>query len=256
MAKVRVIVLRAAGINCDGETVHAWRLAGAEPRLVHVNELIRNPGQLNDAQVLTVPGGFSYGDDIAAGRILASRLAHRLSDAAREFIATGKLVLGICNGFQVLVRMGLLPGGRREALRVSLAPNSSSRFEDRWVRLRVETDRCAFLRRSRYIEAPVAHAEGRLVVDSERALTALRENGHVALRYVDSRGEPGDYPANPNGSADGIAGLTDATGQVLGLMPHPERHVDRTQHPLWTRRPDVATADGLDVFRSGVECLK
>ena len=254
--RVAVIVVRAAGINCDAETVHAWRLAGAKPRLVHVNELIRDPSRLGEAQILTVPGGFSYGDDIAAGRILASRFAHHLAGPMREFVAAGKLVLGICNGFQVLVQMGLLPGDGAQSPGVSLAPNSSSKFEDRWVRMRVDTDRCPFLHRSRYIEAPVAHAEGRLVVDSDRTLNALRHDGHVALRYVDDRGETGDYPVNPNGSVDAIAGLTDPTGQVLGLMPHPERHVDRTQHPLWTRRQAGADADGLNVFRSAVDSLK
>jgi phosphoribosylformylglycinamidine synthase len=249
-------VVRAAGINCEAETAHAWRLAGAEPRLVHVNDLIRDPGLLKAAHILTVPGGFSYGDDIAAGRILAARFVHHLTDALRDFVAAGKLVLGICNGFQVLVQMGLLPGGGPEMAGVSLAANASSKFEARWVRLRVEGNRCAFLRRSRYIEAPVAHAEGRLIVDGQRTLAALRGGGHVALQYVDDRGESSEYPANPNGSVDAIAGLTDSTGQVLGLMPHPERHVDRTQHPLWTRRPPDAGADGLEVFRSALESLK
>ncbi|MHC4064026.1 MAG: phosphoribosylformylglycinamidine synthase I [Planctomycetota bacterium] len=256
MAEVAVLIVRAAGINCDAETVHAWRLAGARPRLAHVNELISRPLMLAEAQILTIPGGFSYGDDIAAGTILASRFAHSLADAVRNFIASGKLVLGICNGFQVLVKMGVLPGGCIGRSKVSLAPNTSARFEDRWVRLRVCTDHCAFLRRSRFIEAPVAHAEGRLVVDAEETLAALGDGRHVALRYVDDRGRIGDYPVNPNGSIDALAGLTDDTGQVLGLMPHPERHVDRTQHPLWTRRPDEVNATGLDVFRSAVDSLR
>ena len=255
-AKVGVIVVRAAGINCDLETVHAWKLAGALPRLAHVNELIRSPKLLEAAQILTIPGGFSYGDDLAAGTILAARFARHLADPVGDFVAAGKLVLGICNGFQVLVKMGLLPGGSIGLGRVSLAPNTSSRFEDRWVRLAVCTDRSPFLRRAQVLEAPVAHAEGRLVVDGEETLARLRSDNLVALRYVDAAGDPGDYPANPNGSVDAIAGLIDSTGQVLGLMPHPERHVDGTQHPHWTRRSADVPASGLDVFRSAVDSMK
>ncbi|MCH7814130.1 MAG: phosphoribosylformylglycinamidine synthase I [Planctomycetes bacterium] len=255
MAEINVIVLRAAGINCDGETMHAWRLAGAAPRLVQVNELLAKPALLDEAQVLTLPGGFSYGDDIAAGTILANRLTRRLGETLAAFVDRGGLVLGICNGFQVLLKMGLLPGGSTGPQTVSLTVNTSARFEDRWVRVRVDTDRCPFLQAGPLWEAPVAHAEGRLVVDSDATLAALTDHGHVALRYVDADGLPGDYPVNPNGSVDGVAGLTDATGRVLGLMPHPERNVDRTQHPLWTRRPADAPATGLQVFRSAVAAL-
>ncbi len=255
MADVDVIVIRAAGINCDGETVHAWELAGAKPRLVHVNELIASPSLLDRARVLTIPGGFSFGDDIAAGAILASRFSHHLADSLREFVAAGKLVLGICNGFQVLVQMGLLPGNYGGERSVSLAPNASSKFEDRWVRLEVCTRRSPFLQRPLWIEAPVAHAEGRLIVDGDAALARLRQDDHIALRYVNAEGKPADYPENPNGSVDGIAGLIDSTGQVLGLMPHPERHVDRTQHPLWTRGTADVAPTGLDLFLSAVDSV-
>jgi phosphoribosylformylglycinamidine synthase len=249
-------VVRAAGINCDGETVHAWDLAGARPRLVHVNELICSPQHLAGAAILTVPGGFSFGDDIAAGTILAARFVHHLADAVQDFVAAGKLVLGICNGFQVLVKMGLLPAGEVGAGKVSLAANTSSKFEDRWVRMRVCTKRSPFLQKSVEVEAPVAHAEGRFVADGKQTLAQLRNGDHVALRYVDGDGNSDMYPANPNGSVEGIAGLIDSTGQVLGLMPHPERHVDQTQHPLWTCRAGEVAASGLNVFRSAVESLK
>lgn len=250
-----VIVLQGAGVNCDLETLHAWRLAGAEPQPVHVNALLESPSLLDDAQILTLPGGFSYGDDIAAGAILAARLEQRLAPALRAFVDDGKLILGICNGFQVLVKMGLLPGGRLGRGKVSLAANSSGRFEDRWIRMAVVNNQCPFLRRATMIEAPIAHAEGRVVVDSEQTLANLRHGGHVALRYVDASGQPADYPANPNGSMDAIAGLVDDTGRVLGLMPHPERHVDYTQHPLWTRRSagENRQVDGLDLFVSAVQ---
>ena len=255
MADVPVLVLRAAGINCDEEVMHCWRLAGARPTLMHINRVAETPAILDDFTVVTSPGGFSYGDDIAAGTILAQRVLLDLMEPLRKLVDRGGGLLGICNGFQVLVKMGVLPGGRMGRSKISLAPNTSARFEDRWVRLRVCTDHCAFLQRSRFIEAPVAHAEGRLVVEAEETLAALGDGRHGALRYVDHQGRIGGYPVNPNGSVDALAGLTDDTGRVLGLMPHPERHVDRTQHPLWTRRPEDVDATGLDVFRSAVDSL-
>ncbi len=256
MASVSVIVVRAAGINCDSETVHAWRLAGARPRLVHVNEIIGSPALLDGAQILTIPGGFSYGDDLAAGTILAARFARHLADALHGFVSAGKLVLGICNGFQVLVKLGLLPGADFGSGRISLAPNASAKFEDRWARLAVVSQRSPFLQRATLLEAPVAHAEGRLVVDSGETLARLRRDDRIALRYVAADGQVAGYPDNPNGSVDAIAGLTDGSGQVLGLMPHPERFVDRTQHPTWTREPADLVASGLDVFLSAVESLR
>ena len=250
------MVLRTAGINCEVETVRGWELAGANVRLVHIKELIASPSMLKHVQVLTVPGGFSYGDDLGAGTILAAKLARRLADKLGRFVEAGNLLLGICNGFQVLVKMGLLPGGEIGPGRVSLAANRSGKFEDRWVRMAVVTDRCPFLRRTQVVEGPVGHAEGRLVVDHEQTLARLRRDGHIALRYVDENGNTGDYPVNPNGSVDSIAGLIDSTGRVLGLMPHPDRYLDRIQHPLWTRRPADAIATGLELFVSAVESLK
>ena len=252
MAQVRVLVLRTAGINCDHETVHAWQLAGADAELVHVDRLIESPARLAGAQILTVPGGFSYGDDIAAGKILANQLVHHLADELRGFIDAGNLLLGVCNGFQVLLKAGLLPGFAGARPRVTLALNDSSRFEARWVHLRVCTDRCCFLPEVVRLRLPVAHAEGKVVVADDETLTDLNEGGHVALRYVGASGEPAGYPANPNGSVDHIAGLTDRTGQILGLMPHPERFVDPTHDPLWTRRGG-GEPDGLTVFRSAVQ---
>jgi phosphoribosylformylglycinamidine synthase len=252
MAKVRVIVVRAAGINCDEETVYAWELAGAAATRVHVDRLLESPALLDDVQVLTVPGGFSYGDDIAAGKILGSQMEAGLRDVLHGFVEAGKLVLGICNGFQVLLRARLLPEWGDEWQCVTLAWNDSSRFEARWVHLEVCTDRCAFLPAGARFALPIAHAEGKIVTDSDETLATLEKSGNVALRYVDERGQPGAYPVNPNGSVGHVAGLTDGTGQVLGLMPHPERFVDRTQHPEWTRRKADGEADGLTIFRTAV----
>lgn len=251
-AGVRVMVLRAAGTNCDAEAVHAWRLAGARPELVHINRVIERPAHLREYQILTIPGGFSYGDDIAAGRILANQFIQNTADETARFIEGGKLILGICNGFQVLVKAGLLPFAETREQAVTLAFNESGHFEARWVRLRAGRNRCRFLPEGAEFEFPVAHAEGRLVCRDETLSRQLVLSGHAALFYTAGGPGPCPYPANPNGSAADIAGLTDATGQVLGLMPHPERFVDHTQHPLWTRRNANADPDGLRFFKSAL----
>ena len=171
------MVIRTAGINCDAETVHAWRLVGADVDLLHVNRLIEKPALLREYAVLTVPGGFSYGDDVAAGKIFANQLVHHVRDELDRFIADGRLVLGICNGFQVLVKAGLLPGpddaGDRRP-RVTVIDNAHGRFEDRWIHVRVETDRSPWLEQDELLHMPIAHAEGRVVFDSEDTLARLR----------------------------------------------------------------------------------
>ena len=250
----RVLVLRAAGINCDEETAFAWTKAGAAPRVVHVGALIAAPAMLNDMQVVTVPGGFSYGDDIASGKILANQLANHLGEPLRAFVDRGGLLFEICNGFQVLVKSGLLPGAPF-AGRVTITHNDSGRYEDRWVYLEAATDRCPFLRRGERWRLPVAHGEGKVVADCDATLDALEAGGYVALRYCDKSGQPGAFPINPNGSQRHIAGLTDATGRIFGLMPHPERAIDRTHMPDWTRQP-TTDAPGLLPFRNAVEYLR
>lgn len=251
MAK-RVIILRAAGINCDEETAYAWELAGATTERVHVQRVIDSPAMLDQYDALTIPGGFSYGDDVAAGRIFANQLIHHLGDALRRFVERGRPILGICNGFQILVRAGLLPaidGGRRQT--VTLTNNDSGRFETRWIHLRTCTERCAFLPAGTRLALPIAHGEGKLVPADDAVLAALRNGGYVALRYCDEAGEAGAFPVNPNGSVDDIAGLTDKTGLILGLMPHPERHVHPTQRPAWGAAPEAAGSGGLPASASG-----
>lgn len=253
MTDVRALVLRAAGVNCDVETHHALELAGARADRIHVNRVIADKSLLDRYQIVVFPGGFSYGDDVAAGRILANQIVHHLSDPIRRFIDDGKLVLGICNGFQVLVKMGILPGN--EASRqeeVTITHNDSGKFEDRWVHLLPQTDRCVFIEPERQIYLPVAHGEGKVVTANEATLDKLRSEGHIAYRYVGPEGEEGPYPINPNGSTESIAGLTDSTGRVMGLMPHPERFVRRTQHPHWTRLGEDLDPDGIKIFRNAV----
>ncbi|MGC9454530.1 MAG: phosphoribosylformylglycinamidine synthase I [Phycisphaerae bacterium] len=251
MATPQAIVLRAAGTNCDRETEHALVQAGFGTRRIHVYRLMEDPSPLKDAQFLVIPGGFSYGDDVAAGKILANQMLHRLSEPLNEFVAAGKLVLGICNGFQVMLKSGLLPWAQvqpesagRDA---TLAWNDSGRFEDRWVHLRCDSDRGVFLPAGEMISLPIAHGEGKFVPGSEDVLARLRDGGQIALRYVDENGESGDYPVNPNGSIDDVAGLCDESGRVMGLMPHPERFVETTHHPQWTRR-QIKRADGRVFF--------
>lgn len=258
MAQVRVLVLRAAGINCDEEVMHCWRTAGASPELVHINAVSANPSLMDDFQIVTIPGGFSYGDDISAGVILAQRVIHDLDEALRRLVERGGGVLGICNGFQVLVKMGLLPGGTAGRDQVTVTYNDSARFEARWVRLLVDTDRCPFLTphesgdRPVFLEMPVEHAEGKVVVASDSVMAQLNEAGQIAVRYVDAAGNHDAYPANPNGSDGGIAGLCDPTGRVFGLMPHPDRAFAHTHHPEWTRRNPEGPPDGLGVFLNAV----
>lgn len=252
MAVVRALVLRAAGINCDEETAFAWMTAGARAEQLHVNRLLDDPRRLGTYQVLTIPGGFSYGDDIASGKILANQLAHHLGDAIRSFVDRGGLVLGICNGFQVLVRLGLLPGADC-GVPVTLTLNDSGRYEDRWVRVRAEAAHSPFLANGESYEFPVAHAEGKVVVDGgAAALSRLTSGRRIALRYVASDGGEPRYPENPNGSAGNIAGLADATGRVLGLMPHPERNILSTHRPGWTGDPSTKN-DGRRFFRRAME---
>ena len=251
MATPKALVLRAAGTNCDRETEFALRLAGFNAERVHVFRLMENPALLADFQFMVIPGGFSYGDDVAAGKILANQMLHRLADALNEFLAAKKLVLGICNGFQVMTKAGILPRAKvhpdAAAHDVTLAWNDSGKFEDRWVHLRCESEKCVFLPKGEIIALPIAHGEGKFVTRDESILNSLKEGDQIALRYVDAEGNPGEYPINPNGSVEDIAAICDTTGRAMGLMPHPERFVEPTQHPQWTRE-NIKRADGTIFF--------
>ncbi len=254
MSAIKTLVLRAAGINCDQETAHAFELAGAGAECVHINKLIEHPELLDQVQILVFPGGFSYGDDVAAGKILANQIIHHLSDMIRSFIDKGRLVLGICNGFQVLVKAGILPGAAEMGPNpVTITYNDSAKFEDRWVYLEPASQHCVFLESGRRIYLPIAHGEGKLVASNPDILDKLVTDHHVAYRYVDAEGNIGPFPINPNGSQESIAALTDTTGRVLGMMPHPERFVVHTQHPHWTRLEKKGYGDGLSIFQNAVE---
>lgn len=266
----RVLILRAAGINRDGDAATAIELAGGRPECVHVNRVVAGDVRLADYAMLIIPGGFSYGDHLGAGKLLAVDLAHRLGDDIARFVADGRPVIGICNGFQVLVKAGILPGamphpdgdgnagrvpdGAPISRSVTLSDNASGQFECRWVRLAADPSSvCIFTRgATRPIEVPVAHGEGRFVARDRATLAALRSAGQVVFRYVSASNEPPVYPENPNGSDDDIAGICNPAGNVLGLMPHPENAVLVQQHPRWTREPWRTEGDGLFLFRNAV----
>jgi phosphoribosylformylglycinamidine synthase subunit PurQ / glutaminase len=256
MATPKVLILRAPGTNCDEETAFAFERAGAVADRLHVNQLRDRPNRLRPYQILVIPGGFSYGDDVGAGRILASQLQNYLADAVREFRDAEKFVLGVCNGFQVLLKAGLLVPPDEDGPLATLAHNTSGRFEDRWVDLHVTPNHCPMLKGISRLHVPVAHGEGNFVCRKEWILKGLAQAGQVVLRYAGPNGEPAAYPYNPNGSQGDIAGICDTTGRVLGLMPHPERHVLPTQHPRWTRYGLKPEGDGLQLFRNAVEFFK
>jgi phosphoribosylformylglycinamidine synthase len=254
---VDVLVLSGFGINCESETAQAFARVGGTPRIVHLNDLIAEPSLLDSARILAVPGGFSFGDDVASGRILANRLRYRLADPLSRFVEADNLAIGICNGFQVLVKMGLLPklnGEMRQE--VTLTHNDSGRFEDRWVHLVRDGDtRCVWLDGIDALELPVRHGEGKFIAPDAEQLSRLQKAGCIALRYATREGDPaaGQYPLNPNGSIDDVAALCDPSGRIFGLMPHPEAFVDRTHHPQWTRRSLPEEGAGLAIFRNAVE---
>ena len=264
----RVLVLRAPGTNCDEETAHAFEQAGAIAERVHVNRLIENPALKDRYQLLCFPGGFSYGDDIGAGRILATRLREHLADMVDSFVhgAGDRLVLGICNGMQVMMRLGVLTEGvatdshPEESSSATLTWNNHGRFEDRWVHLVVDPSTpCVFTRGIETMYLPMAHAEGKFVARDEASLDALRAAGRLSIRYAseDQKGVVDDvlpFPLNPNGADANVAGVCDASGRVFGLMPHPERHTDPTHHPFWTRRKEQPEfGDGMAIFQNAVQ---
>jgi phosphoribosylformylglycinamidine synthase len=254
MSRVKTLIIRAPGTNCDGETVFAFQQAGSEVSLVHVNKLIRREERLADYQIFVIPGGFTYGDDVAAGKVLANELSLRLRDDILKFIEDGKLILGACNGFQVLVKAGFLPEPvNGSSSQLTLANNDSGKFECRWVYMAAnKQSNCVFTKGIDSLYLPVAHGEGKLVADP-----AILPRLNVALYYTDEAGNTSaGYPHNPNGSMNNIAGICDSSGRVFGLMPHPERHVRGTQHPQWTRLGARPYGDGFPIFQNAVAWAK
>lgn len=243
----KALIIKAPGTNCDRETLEACKMAGFDAE-IELIKILRSSDGLDGYSFVIVPGGFSYGDYFGAGVIFANEINTSLSGRLRQVADNGGIVLGICNGFQVLVRAGLLPDPLAGSNTVMLKQNKSGKFECRWVRLKVTTNLCIFLRGLDSFELPVNHGEGRFVPGGDKVLEELYSKGQIALKYVDRNGcETGDYPVNPNGSVDSIAGICDPTGRIFGLMPHPERFTAVEQHP---RRfvDEIKSADGLKIF--------
>jgi phosphoribosylformylglycinamidine synthase subunit PurQ / glutaminase len=271
MVSPRVCVLRAPGTNCDVETAFAFETCGGKPERIHLFRLLERPALLDEFQIVCIPGGFSYGDDIGAGVIFSRQLRGALGESIGRFLRADKLMLGICNGFQVLLKAGILPGGgdtwpvpEHQPPDATLTWNDNGKYTALWVRLGVEAPRNVFLRGITEIELPVAHGEGRIAVREPAVIDSWQKKGQIALCYRPQGGGQAlsaavaadtvlPFPDNPNGSLANIAGLGDASGRVLGLMPHPERFLHSTQHPQWTRRQLTGSGDGLKIFRNAVE---
>ena len=239
---MKALILRGPGTNCDMETVYAFKLAGAEVKSIFIDTLLRNKAELFDSKILTIPGGFTYGDDLGAGTAMAARL-NTIKETLLEFIDRDNLIIGICNGCQILVKMGLLPGFNERSVTLTLI--SGARFRDQWLNLEVESNRCVFTRGIKSLHIPMANSEGRLVVREESVMKRLEDEGYIALRYID------EDPTNSDGS---IAGLCDKTGRIFGLMPHPERNLFSHSPPDW--QDGRVGGEGLQVFKNAVEYFK
>ncbi len=251
MSKVKTLILRAPGTNCDEEAAFAFEQAGAEVSLGHISQLINRTQQLHDYQIMVIPGGFTYGDDMGAGRVLANEIRLKLGRDIEKFVSGGRLILGICNGFQVLAKTGILPGPSPTGKPLlTLTTNDSGRFECRWVYLRANREsHCVFTRGIERMYLPVAHGEGKVVAEAE-ALPNL----DMVLYYTDEQGSTkAGYPYNPNGSVEDIAGISDATGRIFALMPHPERFIRGSQHPRWQSEDTRERGDGFQIFTNAVK---
>ncbi len=262
-AAVRVLILTGLGLNCEVETEEAFRRVGSSPEPVHLLDLLAGRARrpLSDYQIVAFVGGFAFGDHLGAGFVFANKIRWRLYDQLVEFIEAGGLALGICNGFQTMVRLGMLPGfdGDYRTPRATLAPNERLGYWDTWVRLRADPESpCVWTRGLDTLELPTRHGEGRFLTDSPETLERLDQGHQVAVRYVDGSGRQTEkWPANPNGSPGAVAGICDPSGRLFGLMPHPDAYLYPCHHPQWSRRrhsgKQPEEGAGLAIFRNGVD---
>ncbi|MDO8583506.1 MAG: phosphoribosylformylglycinamidine synthase I [bacterium] len=257
--KPKVLILKTEGTNCDEELFYAFKIAGGDPKIVHVNELRSKKENLKNYNILAIPGGFSYGDDIVSGKILAVELTSFFSKELKRFIERkDTLIIGVCNGFQVLIRTGLLPFRTIGKMQATLTNNDSGHFDCRWINLKIEKNTsCVFLKdlEGQNVSYQVSHGEGKFLAE-KNIIEKLEKEKLVAFRYVDEKGSPTQkYPENPNGSLRAIAGICDITGRILGLMPHPERFVKIEQHPNW-RRIQIDKPQGLPIFENMIKYIK
>lgn len=256
--KPKVAILFAPGTNFEEETKYAFERAGATADILPMAEVLARPKILRKYQLFDFPGGFSYGDDLLAGKIWANQVRIYLLEEINKFLKKGGIIIGVCNGFQVLVRSGLLPGFGNLFKTAGLVFNEKQKFECRWVRLKMQNSRCVFLKNIIGSgELPVQHGEGRFVVSGKSILKKLIDNKQIVFQYVDKFGKPTDeYPDNPNGSVYAVAGICDGTGQIFGMMPHPEHFVESWQHPNWRRKSVQDTCFGLKIYKKAVDFLK
>lgn len=256
MNKVNVCILQSDGVNCDNELFYAFEKFGGSPKFIHVNELRNKTKSLKDFDILALPGGFSYGDDIVSGKIWAIELISFLKNEIENFRKKGGLIIGICNGFQVLVRTGLLPFGNLGELDATLANNESGHFECRWIDIKTEKSKCVFLKKNLSIgHFAVNHGEGKFFANPD-IIQKIEDENLVVFRYVDENGNSTqEYPQNPNGALNAIAGVTDPSGKILGLMPHPEKFIDNTQYPNW-RREKISKPHGSFIFESMIDYVR
>jgi phosphoribosylformylglycinamidine synthase subunit PurQ / glutaminase len=264
-SEIPVLIITGYGLNCEDESRYAWELAGANPRMIHFSDLLVRPGLLQEFAGLMFIGGFAYGDHMTSGHVFASRTKHRLSGELEKFIAQGKLIMGVCNGFQIIAKLGLLPGlnGEYFTQKVSIIQNDCGTFQNYWVHLRFEPGSpCVFTRGLTGIPLPIRHGEGKVFTLDKALLQKLEFAGCVPCRYADpASGEATQkFPHNPNGSLNAIAGLCDPTGRIFGLMPHPEAYIYPEHHPQWEIQRQNGTLPkhglGLALFRNAVEHLK
>jgi phosphoribosylformylglycinamidine synthase len=257
--KPSVLILHATGTNRDFDVAEAFTTAGANPEIVHINQLKSGEKHWKNYQILVLAGGFSYADALGAGKLLSIDLKTYFLDEIRAFIQQKKAVIGICNGFQTLVKSGLIfeDENSEKQINGTLTFNQSGHFECRWVTLAATTEHCIWVKKNQpLIECPIAHGEGNFVLENPAEIQRLISSGMVALRYTNPQGQAaqGQYPENPNGSMDDIAGICNPAGNVLGLMPHPENNIYGYQHPQRTRIATFPT--GLEIFKNGVNYAK
>jgi len=272
---IKALVLTGYGLNCDYETDFSLKLAGAESHCIHINEMITRGKSglaidLSNYHILVFGGGFSWADDHGAGVLMATKIRHHLGEQIQQFINDGKLVMGICNGFQALVNLGLVPGFNLsyKERHVALTYNDSGNFVDNWVQLKInEKSPCVFTKGISTLDLPVRHGEGKFYAEDE-TIHRLLENNQIALQYADENGDPagGKWPMNPNGSIKDIAGICDPSGRIFGLMPHPEAFNHYTNHPNWTLKKEALQrqgkaieseeGEGIKIFRNAVEYLR
>ena len=270
MKKVKALIITGYGINCEEEMAAAYRLAGAEAEIVHLNDIFLEKGSIHDYDILNFPGGFSFGDDLGSGKVLSNKMKFKklksgklFFDDVQDFLNERKFILGVCNGFQFLVKMGLLPNVNSDfEQEVTLTGNNSGKFENRWIHIKVnENSKTPFLKGIEKIFLPVRHGEGKLIIKNDKIKNEILEKNLNCLSYCDEDGnETSEYPLNPNGSELNCVGLTEETGRIFGLMPHPEAYLSLYNHPNWgqmkRQNPNISEdGEGLKIFRNIVEYI-